>query len=204
MNGPPPPPALRNGLEQIDRMIAAGQLRFPTASESLRHWRDGGARDRVLTASAFQAERFLLDHLAEAHRPRLINGARRRLTSGELAPGRGVVEIDWTDSLSAPHFTDLYFALGEFAVHSRVRAAVDQADGSLVLRFEHWGVEIAGDYDWDPATMALMPSADRMTREELLALEMSGRGRRYRIRSEWATITDPRVIAPAILPAGNY
>jgi hypothetical protein len=185
-------------------MIAGGRLRFPMASENLRHWRDGGGRDRILPARVFQSERFLLDHLRDTHRPKLLNAAKRRLISGELIPGHGGVAIEWTDSVSAPHFTDLFFALGEFTVHSRVQARVDRGDGSLILRFDHWGVEIADDYDWDPARWALMPGIGRVNHEELLALEKAGYGRRYRVQSEWATITDPAVTAPATLPAGNY
>src|SRR3954468_24812157 len=103
--------ALKSGLEKVERMINWGRLRFPTASENLRHWRDGKGRDRVLPTRVFQSERFLLDHLRDEHRPRFINGTKRRLTSGELAPGHDSVDMEWTDSVNAPFLTDLYFAL---------------------------------------------------------------------------------------------
>jgi hypothetical protein len=204
MNGPARSESLQSGLEKLDCIISVSRLRCPTASENLRHWLDGGGRDRVVPASVFQAVRFLLDHLRDTHRPKFITGTKRRLISGELTPGHGGVAIEWTDSGSAPHFTDLFFALGEFTVHSRVQARVDRGDGPLTLRFDHWGVEIADDYDWDPGRWALMPGIGRVTHGELLALEKAGYGRRYRVRSEWATITDPAVTAPATLPAGSY
>jgi len=204
MNGPARSETLRSGLEKIDRIITVSRLRFPTASENLRHWRDGGGRDRILPASVFQTERFLLDHLRDSHRPKLLSGAKRRLISGELAPGHSGVDVECTDSVNPPSFTEVFFALGEFTVHSRVRAAVVSANGQLVLRIDHWGAEISDEYDWDPGTWALIPGIGRVTHEEMLALHKAGYGRRYLVRSEWATITDPEVTAPATLPAGNY
>jgi len=204
MNGPARSETLRSGLVKIDRIITACWLRFPTASETLRHWRDGGGRDHVLRASLFQTERFLLDHLRDSHRPKLLSGTKRRLISGELAPGRSGVDVECTDSVNPPSFTDLFFALGEFTVHSKVRAAVVSASGQLVLRCDPWRVEISDEYDWDPGTWALIPGIGRVTDEEMLALHKAGYGLRYHVRSEWATITDPEVTAPATLPAGNY
>ena len=113
--------ALRSGLRKIDRLIRTTRLRLPTASETLRHWRDGGGRDLILPATAFQSERFLLDHLRDSHRPKLISGTRRRLISGELAPGQSGVDVTYTDSVKAPSFTGLFFALGEFNVQSQAR-----------------------------------------------------------------------------------
>ena len=204
MNGQAQCDTLRSGLAKINRFIGASRLRFPTASENLRHWCDGGGRDRILSASVFQSNPFLLDHLRDSHRPKLVNGTKRRLISGELVPDRGGVETECTDSVKAPQFTDLFFALGEFTVHSRVETAVTRSDGQLVLRLDNWRVEIAAEYDWDPGTWALIPGIGRVTFEEMLALQMAGHGRRYHVRSESAAITDPEVIAPATLPAGNY
>jgi len=204
MNGLAQSEALRIGLEKIDRLIRASLLHFPTGSANLRHWRDGGGRDRILPATLFQTERFLLDHLRDSHRPRFISGTKRRLISGEVVPGQSGVELTHTDSVKAPYFTDLYFALGEFSVHSRVETAVVRGSGQLVLRIGHWRVEITGDYDWDPSRWALIPGIGRLTHAEMLALQIAGYGRCYLVRSEWATIADPEVTAPATLPAGNY
>ncbi len=204
MNGPARSETLRRGLAKIDRIITASQLHLSTASENLRNWRDGGGRERILPASVFQTERFLLDHLRDSHRPKLLSGTKRRLISGELAPGLPGVDVECTDSVNPPSFTDLFFALGEFTVHSRVRTAVVSASGQLVLRIDHWGVEISAEYDWDPGRWALIPGIGRVTDEEMHALQTAGFGRRYLVRSEWATITDPEVTAPATLPAGNY
>ncbi len=204
MNGPGRSEALRSALGKIDRIMSAIRLRFPTASEDLRHWRDGGGRDRILSTGVFQSNLFLLDHLRDSHRPKLVNGTKRRLISGELVPDRGGVETECTDLVKAPQFTDLFFALGEFTVHSRVEATVTRSDGQLVLRLDNWRVEISADYDWDPGTWALVPGIGRVTFEDMLALQMAGHARRYHIRSESATITDPEVTAPTTLPAGNF
>jgi len=196
--------AFQSGLQKIDRIITATRLQFPAASEYLRHWRDGGGRDEILAASIFQTERFLLDHLRDSHRPKVISATKRRLISGELAPGHSSVDVEYTDSVKAPYFTNLFFALGEFTVHSKVRAAVVSAGGQLIVRFDHWPVEISGEYEWDPGRWALIPGIGRVTDEEMLSLQKSGYGRRYRVRSEWATITDPEVTRPTTIPAGNY
>ncbi len=204
MNGLARSEAFRIGLEKIDRLIHASLLHFPAASANLRHWRDGGGRDRVLPATVFQTERFLIDHLRDSHRPRFINGTKRRLISGEVAPGLSGVELTHTDSVKAPYFTDLYFALGEFAVHSRVETTVVRGSGELVLRMGHWRVEISAEYDWDPSRWALIAGIGRVTDAEMLALQIAGYGRRYHVQSEQMTIADPEVTAPATLPAGNY
>ncbi len=204
MNGPARSEALRIGLEKIDRIITATRLHFPTAAENLRHWRDGGGREQILPATVFQTERFLLDHLRDSHRPKLISGTKRRLISGEVVAGQGGVDVTHTDSVRAPSCTNLFFALGEFAVHSRVETAVVRGNGQLVLRFDSWRVEITEEYDWDPSRWALIPGVGRVTHEEILALQTAGYGRRYHVGSEWAAITDPEVTAPARLPAGNF
>jgi hypothetical protein len=152
----------------------------------------------------FQAERFLLDHLRDSHRPKLASGTKRRLISGELVPGQSGVELECADLVNPPSSTELFFALGEFTAHSRVRATVVAAKRQLVLRIDRWEVEITGEYDWDPGTWALIPGFGGMTSEEMLALRMAGYGRPYPVRSDWATIADPAVIAPVTLPGGNY
>jgi hypothetical protein len=204
MNGPLLSEALRSGLEKIDRHIGATRLHFPTASASLRHWRDGGGRDLILPASLFRNARFLLDHVRDSHRPKFVSGTKRRLVSGEMAPGQSGVEVTHTDSIEAPYFTDLFFALGQFTVRSRVQTTVDRSSGQLVVRSNQWRIDINDEYDWDPSRWALMPGIGRVTFDELLALHKAGHGRRYLVRSESVTITDPEVTAPATLPAGNY
>jgi hypothetical protein len=204
LNGPIVSEALRSGLEKVDRLIGATRLHFPTASKTLQNWRDGGGRDLILPASLFQNARFLLDHVRDSHRPKFVSGTKRRLISGEVAPGQSGVEVTHTDSIKAPYFTDLFFALGQFTVRSRVQTAVDRGTGQLVVRPDHWRIEINDDYDWDPARWALMPGIGRVTFDELLALHKAGYGRRYFVRSETVTVTDPEVTAPAMLPAGNY
>jgi hypothetical protein len=170
-------------------MIRGSRLRFPTASENLRHWRDSGGRELILRANLFQTKRFLLDHLRESHRPKLISGTRRRLISGELAPGQSGVDVTYTDSVKAPSFTDLFFALGELNVQSRAQIAVDKSSGQLVLRLDQWRVDIAGEYDWVAARWALIPGIGRVTFAEILALQKAGYGRRYPNLRTWDEIT---------------
>jgi hypothetical protein len=196
--------SLRSAMEKIDRIISASRLHFPTAAENLLHWRDGGGRDRILPASLFQSERHLLDHLRGNHRPKLMSVTKRRLISGALTPGQSDLEMECTDTIKPHGFTNLFFALGEFTIRSRAQTVVERTNGQLVVRLNQWCVEITGEYDWDPDRWALIAGIGRVTHAELYALQKGGHGRRYSIRSDWATITDPAVTRPATLPPGNY
>jgi hypothetical protein len=179
-------------------MIDWGRLRYPIASENLRHWRDGRGKDRVLPATAFASEGFFLDHLRNVHRAKFIAGAERRLKAREIAVG-GAFAMEWTDSVYAPFLTDLYYALGGFTVHSQVRAAVVPRGNGVGVRFVEWKVEILDQYDWDPGKSRLIPGVGRVTDDEMLALERAGYGKAYRVRSEWATITEPSITVEAAL-----
>ena len=86
--------------------------------------------------------------------------------------------MTYTDSVKAPSFTGLFFALGEFNVQSQARIAVDKGSGQFVLGLDQWRVEITGEYDWDAARWALIPGIGRETFAEVLALQKAGYGRR--------------------------
>jgi hypothetical protein len=188
---------LQSGLEQVDEMIAWGRFKYPLAAENLKHWRDGTGKDKVIPARAFQSEPFFLDHLRTHHRPRFIQGARQRIAAKVLIPGRPV-EMEWTDSVNAPYFTDLFYALGGFTVHSKVEVeSMPQSTAqAVVLRFVSWKVEIKDEYDWDPGKSTFIPGFGVVTDDQMLALQHAGYGRNYRITSEWATITDKEATGP--------
>jgi hypothetical protein len=178
-------------------MIAWGRFKYPLASENLKHWREGKGTPKVIPARAFQSEPFFLEHLRTHHRPRFLEGARKRIASGVLVPGRPV-EMEWTDSVNAPYFTDLFYALGGFTVHSKVEVeSMPQSTAqAVVVRFVSWKVEIQDEYDWDQGKSTLIPGMGVVTDDEMLALQRAGYGRNYRITSEWAAITDKVATAP--------
>lgn len=191
---------LQSGLDKVDRMIAWGRFKYPLAAENLQHWRDGKGTAKVIPAKAFQSESFFLEHLRYAHRPRFIKGARQRIASGVLAPGRPA-EMEWTDSVNAPYFTDLFYALGGFTVHSKVRVeATPSTAQAVVIRFASWKTEIRDEYDWDPGKSTFIPGVGIVTDDEMLALQHAGYGRNFPVTSEWATITDEQATAPETIP----
>lgn len=200
--GPQAADPLHDGLEKVDRMIAAGRrLGYTVAADNLRNWRDRGG-NRQLPASAFQSESFLLEHLQTRHRPRFVDGARRRVYSGELAVGRDAL-MEWTDSVNAPYMTDLFFALGGFTVHSRVTVGVTPLGDSpnrFTLRFKTWDVDIRDTYDWDPGKSTLIPGVGRVTDAEMLALERAGYGRSFEVTSDVARVTDRDITRDATIP----
>lgn len=185
--------SLQQGLEKVDKMIAWGRrLGYTQASINLENWRDARG-DRVMPASSFQSEPFLLKHLRLRHRPRFIAGAQRRIAQHTLSIGT-TVEMEWTDSVNAPVGSDLWFALGGFTVHSQVRVAlVAAARRGRILRFLSWRTDISDVYDWDPGKSTQIPGIGRVTDDEMLALEKAGYGKCFKITSEKAIITDPAV-----------
>lgn len=186
--------ALRSGLEKVDRMIEVGRrLGYTEAASNLENWRDARG-DRVMPATSFASEKFFLGHLRNKHRPQFVQGARRRLASGVLNPG-GTVEMDWTDSVNAPIHSDLWFALGGFTVHSRVRVQVIRTlPGRLELRFLLWRADISDDYNWDAGKATWIPGIGTVSDNEMRALEKAGYGKAFRITSESATIVDREVV----------
>ncbi len=204
INGSAGSDALQAGLRKIDRMIAASRLHYPAASENLRHWRNGSGRDRILPAGAFQVAPFLLQHLRDSHRPKVTASTRRRLISGELVPGQSGIDVECSDSVSPPAFTELYFALEEFTVRSKVRVAVVSTGGAA-----RRAARPVGGRDRRPVRLGSEPMGAlprRRPRDErgARALQIAGFGRGYHVRSERAAITDPEVVAPVTLPPGNY
>jgi hypothetical protein len=197
---PGPGGDVRQTLEKVDAMIAAGRrLGYHLAADNLQRWRDSGG-DVVLPGDAFRSEPFLLEHLRLRHRPRFLAGARRRFHDRELTPG-GVVTMEWTDSVYSPYGTDLYFALGGFTVHSKVVVGVGEGPGPVYpLTFRSWEMNISDRYDWDPGKWTLIPGFGRVSDNELLSLERAGHGRAFAVKSETITISDPTVTAPDTVP----
>lgn len=190
---------LQSGLEKVNKMIAWGRrLGYTQAALNLENWRDAKG-DRVLPASSFQSEAFLIEHLKSKHRAKFIEGARKRLKTGELTPKK-VVFMDWTDSVNAAFNSDLWFALGGFTVHSRVQVTVVvNESGTQSLRFSLWQTDISDTYDWDAGKSTMIPGVGRVTDDEMAALEKAGHGKKFNVTSERALITNPAVVGPETL-----
>lgn len=190
------PSDLQAGLDKVDKMIAWGRrLGYTQAAINLEQWRNAKG-DRVMPSESFRNERFLLNHLRTEHRQKFIAGARKRIASGALKPG-GAVEMDWTDSVNATLNSDLWFALGGFTVHSKVRAQLS-ADGKT-LSFPSWLTDISDVYDWDAGKSTLIPGIGRVTDDEMAALEAAGYGKKFNITSEKAPIIDPSIVGDETL-----
>jgi hypothetical protein len=189
--------ALKRGLEKVNKMITWGRrLGYTQASANLENWRDAKG-DRQMPASAFQSEKFFLEHLEDAHRSRFIAGAERRIRDGTVKPGQ-TFDMEWTDSVNAPLNSDLWFALGGFTVISKVKARVDaNPDGTLTLKFLEWKTSIKDVYDWDPGKSALVPGVGRITDDEMLALEKAGYGKKFNVTSDVMDIKTPAVVGDA-------
>jgi hypothetical protein len=185
---------LQDGLDKVDKMITWGKRAgYEQASINLQNWRDRKG-DRVMPADSFQSEKFLLEHLKKKHRPKFIEGAKKRISSKSLTPGGRAVEMDWTDSVVAPFNTDLFFALGGFTVHSHVKVELEAGSGgSQVLSFGLWETDISDVYDWDPGKSTAIPGIGKVTDDEMRALEKAGYGKSFKVTSQKAKITDKGV-----------
>ena len=182
-------PTVKNGLQKVDKLIKGGKkLGFEQAVINLQQWRNGKG-DRVMPASSFQSEKFFLNHLQNKHRNEFIKGAQKRMKSGALAIGK-TVEMEWTDSVNAPLNSDLWFALGGFTVHSKVKVkVVAGTDGKPVLEFQSWKSDISDKYNWDAKKATMVPLVGVVKDNELKDLEKAGFGKAFNITSGKATIT---------------
>ena len=183
---------LQEGLDKVDKMITWGRRAgYTEAATNLQNWRDAKG-DRVMPASSFESEKFLLEHLKKKHRPKFIEGAKKRIASKALSPDRAV-EMDWTDSVYAPMNTDLFFALGGFTVHSHVKVELEESAKGKVLHFVLWETDISDEYNWDPGKSTPIPGIGRVTDDEMKALEKAGHGKAFKITSKKAKIVDKGV-----------
>jgi hypothetical protein len=187
--------SLEEGLAKVDKMIKWGRKAgYVEAANNLQNWRDRKG-NRVMPASSFESESFLLDHLKKKHRPKFIEGAKKRVASKALVPDR-TVDMDWTDSVVAPFNTDLFFALGGFTVHSHVRVRLEATSGGdQVVRFVLWETDISDEYDWDAGKSTPIPGIGRVTDDEMRALEKAGYGKAFKVTSQKAIIADKAITA---------
>jgi hypothetical protein len=138
--------------------------------------------------------------LKSVHRAKFIEGAKRRLASGQLAPGKPAA-MDWTDSVYAPYLTDLFYALGGFTTHSHVSVSVAACgQGKCIFTFDSWDLNVSDRYNWDPGKATLIPGVGSVTDDEMLALEQAGYGKPFDVVSEVVRITDREVTASTSIP----
>ena len=103
MNGDTWSESLRGGLDKIDRLVRAAG----SAIRRRRKTSGNGATAAAATGPSPPARSGpsgSCSNPATAHRPKLINEAKRRLISGELAPGRSGIELEYADTVKAPSF----------------------------------------------------------------------------------------------------
>jgi hypothetical protein len=189
--------AIANTVRKVELLIWGARLVYPQAARNLDHWLSGNGRAMKIPVHDFMSQLFVIQHLRLAHRPRFIDGARKRLASGEVIRGRPF-EMSFYDSVTAPRHSDWYYAFGGFQVESHVETDVE-IENSLTgnLTFLTWSSRMRPyEYHWRPGTQFSIPFVGQVTGDEMLALERAGKGRPFTYSSDWAAITDPEVIAP--------
>lgn len=188
-------------LQKIEKMITEGRKKGAVESvNNLENWRNKGG-DRKMPASAFESQEFVLKHLAEVHRQKFLDGAKKRLGTGELAPGKPV-EMHWTDSKNAPADTDLFYALGGFTIRSDVKCSVTAgaAPGKFVLHFDSWTFSIYDEYNWDHGKKTPIPGIGLIYDDDMKCLETMGYGKSFKITTDPIPVKDPRVVGDATIP----
>lgn len=189
--------AIANTVRKVELLIWGARLVYPQASRNLDHWLTGGGTAMKVSAHDLVSQPFVIQHLLLVHRPRFIEGARKRLVSGEVVRGRPF-EMSFYDSVTGPPHSDWFYAFGGFQVESQVETDVEVKDSlSGNLTFLTWSSRMRPyEYHWQPGTQFSIPFVGQVTGDEMLALERAGKGRRFTYSSDWAAITDSQVIAP--------
>lgn len=177
----------------------------PNASRNLLHFLDTSGSELVMPTNVFETHRATQTALMR-HRDRFLEGARRRLESGLLAPGATSEEIVWTDTTSAfsiAGFDDLGLAVGGYTLCSKVHVRAAALGGNRYeITFVDWSVQAFDCYNWDPGKgIGVADASDN----DMCCLENAGRGRHFRIRTDvWANTHSPSLVNATItatLPA---
>jgi hypothetical protein len=187
-------------LKKIEKMITEARKKGAVESvNNLENWRTKGG-DRKMPASAFASDEYVLKHLREVHRQKFIEGANKRLKSGELAPGKPVT-MHWEDSMIAKADTDLYFALGGFTTRSEVSCSVTAAaGGKFTLHFDDWNFTVHDVYDWDKGKVTPIPGIGLIADEDMQCLERMGYGKSFSIDTDPIPVTDPTIVKDETIP----
>ncbi len=193
-----PPDKVKDLLDKIDKMIASARANGANvAADNLENWRKKGG-DRKLAAAVFQNEAFLLKHLATKHRQKFIDGAKRRIKDGTVAPG-DTFSMHWEDSVNAPPDNQLFYALGGFTVRSEVSCKVNaDAKANLALHFDDWKFTVYDEYNWDRGG-TMIPGIGYIADADMNCLEQMGYGKSFKINTDPIPVTDTDVVKDAPL-----
>jgi len=185
-------------LKKVDEMISsARKLGANYAAENLEYWRSKKAGTKIMPASAFKDQQFIVEWLRGTPRTKFMIGAEKRLKSGKLVSG-GTAQMYWIDSLYAPEGHELYYALGGFTIRSdviikAVRLSPEEGDFWLVS-FLKWTCQATDDYNWDKLKKTIIPLFGEISDDDLRLLEKHGYGRSFKIESKPWIVTDPKVL----------
>jgi hypothetical protein len=189
---------LKATLKKVDEMIRTAR-QVPGgqyAAENLEYWKSKKGGTRKIPAAAFEQEAFIVEWLRGKPRTKFLEGAERRLKSGELAAGK-TVKMHWTDSVYAPEGTPLFYALGGFTIRSDavVRAARFPGDVSgHLVSFESWTCQAFDEYNWDKLKSTVIPMFGEISDDELRVLEKYGYGKSFKVESVPWTVTDSQCL----------
>ena len=163
---------------------AKGQ-RLPNASRNLLHFLGATGSELVMPTSVFRDHNATKRKLGSEHRPRFIEGVRRRLADGRLAAG-GSVEMQWTGTANAFAFKkeDLGLAVGGYTLCSNVKVSTaDKGGGSVEMTFDSWRIQAFDCYNWDPGK-GIGGLFGGITDNDLCCLQNAGKGKHFRIRTD--------------------
>lgn len=185
---------LEETLKKVDEMIRVAR-QVPGgkyAADNLEYWKSKKGGTKIMPVDAFLKEAFIIEWLRDKPRSKFLEGAEKRLKSGELIPG-GTVDMYWRDFLYAPEGSPLYYALGGFTIQSDVvvKATPFPKDvGGSLISFKSWTCQAFDDYNWDKLKSTVIPLFGEISDDELLVLEKYGYGTSFKVELKPWTITD--------------
>jgi hypothetical protein len=190
-------------IEKLYKNAIDGAKRFkteyPNAADNLLHFLDGSGTEKTMNYEIFRDDKATKDKLENEHRTKFIEGAKKRIKSGELKPGTNV-EMTWTGTANAFSFlkrTDLGIAVGGYTLCSKVIVSIiEKTKGTYVISFDKWTVQAFDCYNWDPGKGIGITGA---TDNDLCCLQNAKKAKHFKIRTNsWENTYAPSIASETI------
>jgi len=188
---------IKKGKEKSKELASVG----PNAAANMLHFLDNTGTELVMPANVFANHKATKAQLL-THREKFLEGAKRRLEAGTLAPDALSEEIVWTDTANAFSFLkqdDLGYAVGGYTLCSKVRVkARTVGPNKFEVSFVEWNIQAFDCYNWDPGKGIGVPGASDT---DMCCIENAGKAKHFRIRTDvWKNI-DADSIKPGVITA---
>lgn len=111
-------------------------------------------------------------------------GIQKRINNGTLKIGGPSDHLRWSDWVSPPTDSDLFYAFGGIPIESKiiVSAIQDLGKGDILVRFDRWVVKCQDKYDWSKILKTFVQWFGDIDEEDLKTLNDLGYAKNYIIK----------------------